>query len=63
MSDAHIGRNRRRTRVREWRKLVAERAGMTAGSISAMERGAQGDTQDGLEARSPSMRSGPTPHG
>jgi transcriptional regulator with XRE-family HTH domain len=29
---------------------AAERAGMTAGNLSAMERGAQGYTQDGLEA-------------
>ena len=48
---------RRRTFFKEWRKhrgltleAAAERAGMTAGNISAMERGAQGYTQDGLEA-------------
>jgi transcriptional regulator with XRE-family HTH domain len=48
---------RRRTFFREWRKYreltleeAAELAGMTAGNISAMERGAQGYTQDGLEA-------------
>lgn len=29
---------------------AAERAGMTAGNLSAMERGAQGYTQAGLEA-------------
>ena len=48
---------RRRTFFKEWRKhrgltleVAAERAGMTAGNISAMERGTQGYTQDGLEA-------------
>lgn len=48
---------RRRTFFKEWRKhrgltleAAAERAGMTAGNISAMERGTQGYTQDGLEA-------------
>jgi transcriptional regulator with XRE-family HTH domain len=48
---------RRRTFFREWRKYreltleqAAERAGMTAGNLSAMERGAQGYTQGGLEA-------------
>ncbi len=50
-------RVRRRTYFKEWRKergmtleRAAELAGMTAGNISAMERGAQGYTQDGLEA-------------
>lgn len=48
---------RRRTFFREWRKYrdmtlerAAEAAGMTAGNLSAMERGAQGYTQAGLEA-------------
>lgn len=50
-------RVRRRTFFREWRKKrgmtlerAAELAGMTPGNLSAMERGAQGYTQDGLEA-------------
>lgn len=50
-------RVRRTTYFKEWRKkrgLTLERAGelagMTAGNISAMERGEQGYTQDGLEA-------------
>ena len=45
-----------RTFFKEWRKYrgltleaAAERAGMTAGNLSAMERGAQGYTQAGLE--------------
>lgn len=48
---------RRKNFFREWRKYrgltleqAAERAGMTAGNLSAMERGAQGYTQAGLEA-------------
>lgn len=48
---------KRRTFFKEWRKYrhltleqAAERAGMTAGNISAMERGAQNYTQPGLEA-------------
>jgi transcriptional regulator with XRE-family HTH domain len=48
---------RGRTFIKEWRKHrgmtlenAAERAGMTAGNISAMERGTQGFTQAGLEA-------------
>jgi transcriptional regulator with XRE-family HTH domain len=48
---------RRRTFFKEWRKhrgmtleQAAEVAGMTAGNLSAMERGVQGYTQDGLEA-------------
>jgi transcriptional regulator with XRE-family HTH domain len=51
------GKVRRRTFFKEWRKhrgltleVAAERADMTAGNLSAMERGAQGYTQDGLEA-------------
>lgn len=50
-------RVRRRTFFKEWRKhrgmtleQAADAAGMTAGNLSAMERGAQGYTQDGLEA-------------
>jgi hypothetical protein len=46
MSDAHIERNRRRTYVREWRKLVAERAGITY-------------TQDGLEALAKALQCDP----
>lgn len=52
-------RVRRRTFFKEWRKKrgltleqAAEAAGMTAGNLSAMERGAQGYTQDGLESLS-----------
>lgn len=48
---------RRRTFFKAWRKYrgytleqAAELAGMSIGNISAMERGAQGYTQDGLEA-------------
>lgn len=48
---------RRATYFRAWRKYrgytleqAAELAGMSIGNISAMERGAQGYTQDGLEA-------------
>lgn len=47
----------RKTFFRAWRKKsgmtleqVAEKAGMTTGNLSAMERGAQGYTQAGLEA-------------
>jgi transcriptional regulator with XRE-family HTH domain len=50
-------RPRRRTFFRQWRKFrgytleqAAELTGMSIGNISAMERGAQGYTQDGLEA-------------
>jgi transcriptional regulator with XRE-family HTH domain len=50
-------RPRMRTFFREWRKYrdltleeAGERAGMTAGNLSAMERGTQGYTQAGLEA-------------
>ena len=50
-------RQRRKTYFKEWRKFrgltleaAAERASMTAGNISAMERGTQGYTQDGLES-------------
>lgn len=46
-----------RTYFKEWRKYrrltleaAGELAGMTAGNISAMERGVQNYTQDGLEA-------------
>lgn len=49
--------HKRRTFFREWRKfrrltleVAAEQAGMTAGNLSAMERGVQGYTQAGLEA-------------
>jgi transcriptional regulator with XRE-family HTH domain len=50
-------RMRRPTFFKAWRKRrgltleqAAEKAGMTPGNLSAMERGAQGYTQDGLEA-------------
>ena len=50
-------RVRRPTFLKEWRKhrkltleVASQRAGMTAGNLSAMERGAQGYTQAGLEA-------------
>jgi transcriptional regulator with XRE-family HTH domain len=50
-------KGRQPTFFKQWRKhrgltleQAAERAGMTAGNLSAMERGAQGYTQDGLEA-------------
>jgi transcriptional regulator with XRE-family HTH domain len=48
---------RRRTFFKEWRKhrnmtleVAAERAGMTAGNLSQLERGTQGYSQTGLEA-------------
>lgn len=51
------GQPRRRTFFREWRKYrgltleqASERAGMSVGNLSAMERGAQSYTQLGLEA-------------
>ena len=50
-------KSRQRTYFREWRKhrhltleRAAEAAHMTAGNLSAMERGVQGYTQAGLEA-------------
>lgn len=50
-------RVRRPTFFKQWRKkrgmtleVAAEKAGMTPGNLSAMERGAQGYTQDGLES-------------
>ena len=50
-------RVRRKTHFKAWRKKrgmtlerAAEIAGMTPGNLSAMERGTQGYTQDGLEA-------------
>lgn len=50
-------RARRKHFFKAWRKYrkmtleyAAEKAGMSAGNISAMERGAQGYTQDGLES-------------
>jgi transcriptional regulator with XRE-family HTH domain len=50
-------KSRRKTFFREWRKYrrmtlerAAEAAHMTAGNLSAMERGTQGYTQAGLEA-------------
>lgn len=50
-------RVRRKTFFKAWRKKrgmtleqAAEKAGMTPGNLSAMERGTQGYTQDGLEA-------------
>lgn len=54
---------RRRTFFKEWRKYrgytleqAAELSGMSVGNISAMERGAQGYTQDGLEALAEAYR-------
>lgn len=54
---------RRRTFLKEWRKYrgltleaAAELADMTAGNLSAMERGAQGYTQAGLEALAEAYR-------
>jgi transcriptional regulator with XRE-family HTH domain len=48
---------RKRTFFKQWRKhrgytleQAAELSGMSIGNISAMERGAQGYTQDGLES-------------
>ena len=48
---------RRRTFLKDWRKhrnltleVAAERAGMTAGNLSQLERGTQGYSQTGLEA-------------
>lgn len=38
---------------------AAEKAGMTAGNLSAMERGTQGFTQDGLEALADVYRANP----
>jgi|SRR5437868_7164023 len=59
-------RVRRRTFFKEWRKhrgltleRAAELAGMTAGNLSAMERGAQGYTQDGLEALADAYKTSP----
>lgn len=59
-------KRRRRTFFREWRKYrdltlerAAELSGMTAGNISAMERGAQGYTQDGLERLAEAYRCNP----
>lgn len=50
-------KQRLRTYFREWREYrgltleqAGERADMTAGNLSAMERGAQGYTQAGLES-------------
>jgi transcriptional regulator with XRE-family HTH domain len=61
-----IAPQRGRTYFREWRKYreltleeAAERAGMTAGNLSAMERGAQGYTQSGLEALATAYRCTP----
>lgn len=59
-------RQRRKTFLREWRKYrgltleaAADRAGMTAGNLSAMERGAQNYTQAGLEAISEAYNAEP----
>jgi len=59
-------RERRKTFFREWRKhrdltleVAADRAGMTAGNLSAMERGVQGYTQDGLEALAEAYQTSP----
>lgn len=57
---------RRRTFFREWRKYrgytleeAAEISKMSIGNISAMERGAQGYTQDGLEALAEAYKCSP----
>jgi transcriptional regulator with XRE-family HTH domain len=57
---------RRRTFFKEWRKFrdytleeAAELSGMSIGNISAMERGAQGYTQDGLERLAQAYRCEP----
>lgn len=57
---------RRRTFFREWRKYrgytleqAAELAGMSIGNISAMERGVQGYTQEGLERLAEAYRCEP----
>lgn len=57
---------RHRTFFREWRKYrgmtldtAAEISGISIGNISAMERGAQGYTQDGLEALATTYRCEP----
>lgn len=57
---------RQKTYFREWRKYrgytleqVAEQAGMTAGNLSAMERGTQNYTQKGLEALATVYRAEP----
>ena len=57
---------RHRTYFREWRKyrghtleVAAELSGMSVGNISAMERGAQSYTQDGLEALANAYRCEP----
>lgn len=58
---------RLRTYFKEWRKYrkmtleqAGEVAGMTAGNISAMERGVQRYTQDGLEALAHAYRCKPS---
>lgn len=60
------GTVRRRTFFKEWRKYrgmtleaAAELSGMSVGNISAMERGAQTYTQDGLEALAHAYRCEP----
>lgn len=59
-------RVRLRTYFKEWRKYrdmtletAAEQSGMSVGNISAMERGAQAYTQDGLEALAAAYRCTP----
>ena len=60
------GAVRRPTFFKEWRKhrgmtleAAAEASGMSVGNISAMERGAQTYTQDGLEALAHAYRCEP----
>lgn len=57
---------RQKTFFREWRKyrnltleVAAERAHMTAGNLSAMERSVQNYTQQGLEALADAYRCSP----
>lgn len=57
---------RRKNYFREWRKYrgmtleeAAPLAGMTTGNLSAMERGTQGFTQDGLEGLANAYRTSP----
>lgn len=56
----------RKTYIREWRKYrgltleqVAERAGMTAGNLSHLERGRQAYTQHALEAIAEALNTDP----
>jgi transcriptional regulator with XRE-family HTH domain len=62
----HFKSPKQRTFFKQWRKhrnmtleQAGEAAGMTPGNISAMERGAQGYTQAGLEALARAYRCDP----